>query len=70
LRGRDFEVSNGLVSYYKRLWEGYDNWVYNTYNASDVITIDMDRIDVVKSKDDADLVVDLVREKLLGGIVL
>lgn len=68
LRGRKFELDNDLIEYYHTLWEGYDNWVYNSYNASEVVTIDMDRIDVVNNKDDADLVVDLVREKLLGGI--
>jgi deoxyadenosine/deoxycytidine kinase len=70
LRNRTFEQDAGLIEYYRRLWVGYDDWVYNSYSASDVITIDMDRIDVVNSKDDAQLVVDLVKEKLFGGILI
>jgi deoxyadenosine/deoxycytidine kinase len=69
MRNRDFEQDAGLVEYYQRLWSGYDDWVYNSYNASEVLTIDMDRVDVVNSKDDAQLVVDLVKERLLGGLL-
>lgn len=64
LRGRNYELGDELVSYYKKLWQGYDQWVYNSYKASDVITIDMDRYDVVKSEDDKKEVLKLIKDKL------
>lgn len=64
LRGRDFEQDDSLIDYYRFLWEGYDNWGYNEYKASKVITIDMDNIDIVNRKEDADYVVNLVKEEL------
>lgn len=51
-RGRAFELGDELISYYRFLWEGYDDWVYNCYKASPVITIDMDKIDVVNHPQD------------------
>jgi deoxyadenosine/deoxycytidine kinase len=63
-RGRDFEQDAKLIDYYRRLWAGYDDWVYNKYNASPVITINMDDIDVVKFEEDAAYVIELVREAL------
>ena len=47
LRGREFEVDDSLMEYYKFLWEGYDHWVNNCYSASDVVIIDIDRKSVV-----------------------
>ena len=64
LRGRDFEQDQGLMDYYKALWQGYDNWVTNHYKASDVLMINIDKIDVVNNSEDADFVVKLVKEKL------
>lgn len=64
LRGRDFEQDQGLMDYYKALWQGYDNWVTNHYKASDVLVINIDKIDVVNNSEDADFVVKLVKEKL------
>lgn len=64
LRGRDFEQDQGLMDYYKALWQGYDNWVTDHYKASDVLVINIDRIDVVNNSEDADFVVKLVKEKL------
>ena len=64
LRGRDFEQDQGLMDYYKALWKGYDNWVTDHYKASDVLVINIDRIDVVNNSEDAYFVVKLVKEKL------
>lgn len=64
LRGRDFEQDESLVAYYKKLWKGYDNWIENHYNASDVLIIDMDNTDVVNNPEDAKKVVAMVKEKL------
>lgn len=64
LRGRDFEQDQGLMDYYRALWQGYDNWVTNHYKASDVLVINIDKVDVVNNSEDADFVVKLVKEKL------
>ena len=64
LRGRDFEQDQGLMDYYKALWQGYDNWVTNHYKESDVLVINIDKIDVINNSEDADFVVKLVKEKL------
>lgn len=63
-RGRDFEVDKELEDYYRFLWKGYDEWVHNCYNASEIIEIDMDKIDIVSSEEDALKVIELVSNKL------
>ncbi|MGX7092057.1 deoxynucleoside kinase [Hutsoniella sourekii] len=64
LRGRDFEQGDELISYYQKLWEGYDDWVNNHYHASQVVKIDIDRYDVVNNPDHADEVAQIVLEAL------
>ncbi|MBE6048960.1 MAG: deoxynucleoside kinase [Clostridium sp.] len=64
MRGRDFEIDESLIDYYKFLWEGYDNWVQNYYNASDVLVIDMDVMDVVKRVEDREKLIKMVEEKI------
>ncbi|MBP1888829.1 deoxyadenosine/deoxycytidine kinase [Clostridium moniliforme] len=64
LRGREFEIDDNLKDYYKFIWEGYDEWVENYYNASDVLIIDMDKMDVVKNKEDREELVKLVEAKI------
>ena len=63
-RGRGYELAPELVDYYRTLWEGYDDWVYNHYNASEVLTIDIDRYDYVNNEDDAKEVLSLIENKL------
>ncbi|WP_460295633.1 deoxynucleoside kinase [Clostridium sardiniense] len=63
-RGREYELDDELVEYYRFLWKDYDDWVQNHYNASQVLIIDMDKIDVVSNEKDADLVYELVKERL------
>jgi deoxyadenosine/deoxycytidine kinase len=64
LRGRSFEQDPSLVDYYRRLWSGYDDWVMNYYNASDVLIVDMDKTDVVNNPEDARRLVAEVKAKL------
>ncbi|MCZ8521234.1 MULTISPECIES: deoxynucleoside kinase [Paenibacillus] len=64
LRGRSFEQDASLVEYYRQLWSGYDNWVMNHYRASEVLIVDMDRMDVVNRPEDARQLVADVRAKL------
>ena len=63
-RGRSFELDTELVDYYRFLWEGYDEWVINHYDASEVLIIDMDVIHVVEREEDKNKVIELVKEKL------
>lgn len=64
LRGRDFEQDESLVEYYRTLWEGYDEWLFNHYKASDVLIIDMDNTDVVNNPEDAERVIQEVKNIL------
>ncbi|ADH92239.1 deoxynucleoside kinase [Arcanobacterium haemolyticum] len=50
-RGRDFEQDEKLVSYYRSLWEGYDDWVYNHYSASPVLLVNADEFDFFRGED-------------------
>ncbi|MED4819168.1 deoxynucleoside kinase [Bacillus atrophaeus] len=64
LRGRDFEQDTSLIDYYKTLWEGYDEWLFNHYKASQVLVVDMDRLDVVNNPEDAEQVIQEVKQTL------
>lgn len=63
-RGREYELDQNLVDYYRLLWEGYDQWVMNHYSASEVLVIDMDETDIVNNPTDAKRVVQKVEEAL------
>lgn len=64
LRGREFEIDDSLKEYYHFLWDGYDNWVNNHYNASEVLIIDMNVMDVVNNEEDKKKLIKMVEEKL------
>jgi deoxyadenosine/deoxycytidine kinase len=63
-RGRDFEQDESLMAYYKTLWAGYDDWVDNHYDASQVLKIDIDKYDIVHNPEDAKEVVEMVKEAI------
>lgn len=63
-RGRDFEQDESLMEYYRVLWQGYDNWVDEHYDASQVLKIDIDQYDIVRNPEDAEAVVNLVKDAL------
>lgn len=64
LRGRDFELDESLKEYYNFLWKDYDHWVSNHYNASEVLIIDMDNMDVVNNEEHKQKLIEMVEEKL------
>lgn len=64
LRGRDFEIDDSLKEYYEFLWKDYDNWVQNSYDASQVLIIDMDKMDVVNNEEDRKELIRLVDERV------
>lgn len=63
-RGRGYELAPELVSYYRTLWQGYDEWLEKHYKYSDVIVIDMDKMDIVNNLEDREKLVSLVENKL------
>jgi deoxyadenosine/deoxycytidine kinase len=63
-RGRDFEQDPSLIDYYHKLWSGYDEWLFKHYHASDVLVLDMDKLDIVNNPNDAETVCKKVDEKL------
>lgn len=63
-RGRDFELDESLKDYYRSLWEGYDDWVFNHYKASEVLVIDIDKYDFVNNEEDKKEVLQLIDKKL------
>jgi len=63
-RGRDFEQDQSLYDYYYQLWEGYDDWVLNHYDKSEVLMIDMDRYDVVAREEDREEVISKIESYL------
>ncbi len=64
-RGRSYELDQELVDYYKVLWKDYDAWVQNHYNASQVLIIDMDKMDVVNNEEDKQKLIEMVEQKLV-----
>lgn len=63
-RGRDFELDKDLEDYYRVLWQSYDEWLYENYKASNILVIDMDKMDVVNNLEDRAELCRLVDEKL------
>ena len=68
MRGRDMELSEDLMDYYYQLWSGYEDWVDNHYNASEVYKINIDELDFLNNKHHQDKVLKdiqyLVNEKV------
>lgn len=63
-RGREYELDDSLVEYYRTLWEGYDNWIDNHYSASQVLKLNIDEFDYVNNEADKEKVIELVKNKL------
>ena len=63
-RGRGYELDPELYYYYKKLWEGYDEWVYKHYNASPIVVIDIDKYDYVNNEKDRQEVLEIIKNKL------
>ena len=63
-RGREYELDESLVSYYRTLWEGYDEWIYNHYDASEVLVINIDEVDYVNNLEDRAKVLKMIEDKL------
>lgn len=62
-RNREYELDPNLKDYYYKLWEGYTDWINQCYNASPVIMINMDDLDINNEKDKS-YILNLVKEEL------
>lgn len=63
-RGREYELDEGLVSYYYELWKGYDQWIYEHYKVSEVLVINIDEFDYVNNEEHKMKVLSMIEEKL------
>ena len=63
-RGREYELDESLIEYYRTLWEGYDEWVYKHYNACSVLTFNIDNLDYVNNIKDREIVIKTIESKL------
>ncbi|MBQ1769634.1 MAG: deoxynucleoside kinase [Turicibacter sp.] len=63
-RGREYELDENLRDYYFKLYEGYEDWVDNHYNASHVLKINIDEFDYVNNEEDKQKVLALIETKL------
>lgn len=63
-RGREYELDENLRDYYLKLYEGYEDWVDNHYNASHVLKINIDEFDYVNNEEDKQKVLALIETKL------
>lgn len=71
-RGRGYELAPELLEYYRTLWEGYDDWVFNNYNASEVLVLNIDKYDYVNNEQHRKEVIEMIENKLKevrGGIL-
>lgn len=62
-RGRDFELSDDLITYYKLLLEQYQQWA-QSYNRGPMLKIDVRGMDFVNNKSDQAYVLTKVYNKL------
>lgn len=63
-RGREFELDDELLDYYKLLWNGYDDWLKKYYNASEVLVIEIDDYNLVNNLKHQEIVLKKVKDKL------
>lgn len=62
-RGREYEVDQELVEYYKMIWDRYETWI-EEYNYSPKIKIDTTNLDLVNNENDKQYVLNLIENKL------
>ena len=63
-RGREFELDEGLIDYYHFLWKDYDEWVHDYYDASEILVIDTNELDLANNEEHVQMVMKMVEEKL------
>ena len=63
-RSRDFEIDDNLKDYYHFLWKDYDEWALDYYDASEILIIDTNDLDLVNNEEDVQYVMSLIENKL------
>ena len=63
-RGREYELSEDLVAYYKKLWSRYDEWVFKNFERVNVVVIDIDKVDFVNNEQHKEAVLNQIDEIL------
>jgi deoxyadenosine/deoxycytidine kinase len=63
-RGREFELNDELRDYYYTLWKDYDEWVEDYYDASEVLVIDTNELNLADNEEDIQKVLKMVEDKL------
>lgn len=62
-RGREYEIDENLIEYYRLIWESYEEWI-KSYNYSPVLIIDTNNLDLVNNVEDVSYVMNLIETKL------
>ena len=63
-RSRDFEIDDSLKDYYHFLWKDYDEWATDYYDASEILIIDTNDLDLANNEEDVAYVMNLIETKL------
>ena len=63
-RSRDFEIDDNLKDYYHFLWKDYDEWALDYYDASEILIIDTNDLDLANNQEDVQYVMSLIENKL------
>ncbi|MGL5717653.1 MAG: deoxynucleoside kinase [Paraclostridium sp.] len=62
-RGREYEIDENLIEYYRVIWENYEDWI-KEYNYSPVLVIDTNDLDLANNEKDVAYVMELIENKL------
>ena len=63
-RSREFEIDDSLKEYYHFLWKDYDEWALDYYDASEILVIDTNNLDLANNEEDVAYVMNLIETKL------
>lgn len=62
MRGREYELDSELVTYYKKIWSRYDDWVLENFKKSDIVVIDIDKFDFVNNEEHKTFILNKIDE--------
>lgn len=63
-RGRSFEVDDSLISYYKFLHSQYDDFILSNYKCSQIIIVDVDKVDILLNQEDRNNLLKKIKDVL------
>ncbi len=62
-RGRSFEIDPELITYYKFIYDGYDQMMRKSYPSERIIDIDVDKIDLKNDPEAREYLINELRKK-------